>query len=114
MRALGLAPSKEEARRLSARYDQDGSNTIDFEEYLQLMKARFAEIEAGAADPSVPRGTDAPKAANAEGAAGAAGAAGAVGAAEAEVVTKEKEVRAQLACTHEATMMTLTLVLALR
>ena len=40
MRALGFEPKKEEIRRMMADIDKDGSGTIDFDEFMQLMTTK--------------------------------------------------------------------------
>ena len=43
MRALGFEPKKEEIKKMIADIDKDGSGTIDFEEFLQMMTAKMGE-----------------------------------------------------------------------
>ena len=42
MRALGFEPKKEEIKKMIADIDKDGSGTIDFDEFLQMMTAKMA------------------------------------------------------------------------
>jgi len=46
MRALGFEPKKEEIRRMIADIDKDGSGTIDFNEFLQMMTAKMSEKDS--------------------------------------------------------------------
>lgn len=41
MRALGFEPKKEEIKKMIADIDKDGSGTIDFNEFLELMTAKM-------------------------------------------------------------------------
>ena len=41
MRALGFEPKKEEIKKMIADIDKDGSGTIDFDEFLQMMTAKM-------------------------------------------------------------------------
>jgi centrin-1 len=43
MRALGFEPRKEEVRKMIADIDRDGSGTIDFPEFLEMMSSKMAE-----------------------------------------------------------------------
>ena len=43
MRALGFEPKKEEVRRMIAEVDKDGSGTIEFPEFLDMMATKMAE-----------------------------------------------------------------------
>ena len=43
MRALGFEPKKEEIKKMIADIDKDGSGTIDFDEFLQMMTAKMSE-----------------------------------------------------------------------
>lgn len=43
MRALGFEPSGEEVRRMLKEMDDDGSGTIEWEEFLGLMERRIAD-----------------------------------------------------------------------
>ena len=41
MRALGFEPKKEEIKKMIADIDKDGSGSIDFNEFLQMMSAKM-------------------------------------------------------------------------
>ena len=41
MRALGFEPKKEEIKKMIADIDKDGSGSIDFNEFLQMMTAKM-------------------------------------------------------------------------
>ena len=41
MRALGFEPKKEEIKKMIADIDKDGSGTIDFNEFLELMAKKM-------------------------------------------------------------------------
>jgi centrin-1 len=43
MRALGFEPRKEEVRKMISDIDRDGSGTIDFPEFLEMMSSKMAE-----------------------------------------------------------------------
>ena len=43
MRALGFEPKKEEIKKMIADIDTDGSGTIDFNEFLEMMTAKMSE-----------------------------------------------------------------------
>ena len=43
LRALGFEPRKEEVRKMIADIDRDGSGTIDFPEFLEMMSSKMAE-----------------------------------------------------------------------
>jgi len=43
MRALGFEPKKEEIKKMVAEVDKDGSGTIKYEDFLQLMTIKMAE-----------------------------------------------------------------------
>lgn len=45
-RALGFEPKKEEIKKMIADIDKDGSGTIDFEEFLQMMTAKMGERDS--------------------------------------------------------------------
>ena len=47
-RALGFEPKKEEIKKMIADIDKDGSGTIDFEEFLQMMTAKMGERDSKA------------------------------------------------------------------
>lgn len=44
MRALGFEPKKEEIKKLIAEIDKDGSGTIDFNEFLDLMTVKMVRL----------------------------------------------------------------------
>ena len=44
MRALGFEPKKEEIKKMIADIDKDGSGTIDFDEFLQMMTAKMVAL----------------------------------------------------------------------
>jgi len=46
MRALGFEPKKEEIKRLIADIDKDGSGTIDFSEFLEMMVTKMSERDS--------------------------------------------------------------------
>jgi hypothetical protein len=52
MRALGFEPKKEEIKKMIADIDKDGSGTIDFNEFLEMMTAKMvrASLSSGNAD----------------------------------------------------------------
>lgn len=41
MRALGFEPKKEEIKKMIADVDRDGTGTIDYNEFLQLMTQKM-------------------------------------------------------------------------
>ena len=41
MRALGFEPKKEEIKKMISDIDKDGSGTIDFNEFLEMMTAKM-------------------------------------------------------------------------
>ena len=45
MRALGFEPKKEEIKKMISDIDKDGSGTIDFEEFLQMMKGKEQDVK---------------------------------------------------------------------
>ena len=45
MRSFGKEPSKQELEEMMARVDEDGSGTIDFEEFVKMMSMRFEQEE---------------------------------------------------------------------
>lgn len=49
MRALGFEPKKEEIKKMIADIDKDGSGTIDFSEFLEMMTAKMVRLCAGCA-----------------------------------------------------------------
>lgn len=40
MRALGFEPKKEEIKKMISDIDKDGSGTIDFSEFLEMMTSK--------------------------------------------------------------------------
>lgn len=46
MRALGFEPKKEEIKKMISDIDKDGSGTIDFPEFLEMMTAKMARSRA--------------------------------------------------------------------
>ena len=44
MRALGFEPKKEEVKKMIADIDQDGSGTIDFDEFLQVGRVWMGAV----------------------------------------------------------------------
>jgi Ca2+-binding EF-hand superfamily protein len=46
MRALGFEPKKEEIKKMIADIDKDGSGTIDFNEFLELMTAKMVTLSS--------------------------------------------------------------------
>ena len=45
MRALGFEPKKEEIKKMISDIDKDGSGTIDFNEFLQMMTSKLRTLE---------------------------------------------------------------------
>lgn len=45
-RALGFEPKKDEIKKMISDIDKDGSGTIDFEEFLQMMTAKMGERDS--------------------------------------------------------------------
>ena len=45
MRALGFEPKKEEIKKMIADIDKDGSGSIDFNEFLQMMTAKMVSLD---------------------------------------------------------------------
>ena len=43
---LGFEPKKEEIKKMISDIDKDGSGTIDFEEFLQMMTAKMGERDS--------------------------------------------------------------------
>lgn len=43
MRALGFEPKKEDIRKIISDVDQDGSGTIDFNDFLDIMTIKMSE-----------------------------------------------------------------------
>ena len=46
MRALGFEPKKEEIRKMIAEIDKDGSGTVDFPEFLEMMTSKMGERDS--------------------------------------------------------------------
>ena len=46
MRALGFEPKKDEIRKMISDIDKDGSGTIDFSEFLEMMTAKMSEKDS--------------------------------------------------------------------
>ena len=44
MRALGFEPKKEEIKKMINEIDRNGSGTIDFNEFLELMTVKMVRI----------------------------------------------------------------------
>ncbi len=44
MRALGFEPKKDEIKKMISDIDKDGSGTIDFNEFLELMTAKMVYL----------------------------------------------------------------------
>ena len=44
MRALGFEPKKEEIKKMIADIDKDGSGTIDFDEFLPVVRHSAASL----------------------------------------------------------------------
>jgi hypothetical protein len=47
MKSLGLKASAEEVNKLMGEVDEDGSGSIDFQEFKKMMSARMKLLEAG-------------------------------------------------------------------
>ena len=45
-RALGFEPKKEEIKKMISDIDKDGSGTIDFDEFLQMMTSKMGERDS--------------------------------------------------------------------
>lgn len=45
MRALGFEPKKEEIKKMIQEIDKNGSGTIDFNEFLELMTVKMVRSE---------------------------------------------------------------------
>lgn len=43
MRALGFEPKKEEIKKMISDIDKDGSGTIDFSEFLEMMTVKMVK-----------------------------------------------------------------------
>ncbi|CAN0024138.1 unnamed protein product [Ectocarpus fasciculatus] len=46
MRALGFEPKKEEIKKMISDIDKDGSGTIDFQEFLEMMTSKMSEKDS--------------------------------------------------------------------
>ena len=46
MRALGFEPKKEEIKKMISDIDKDGSGTIDFSEFLEMMTSKMSERDS--------------------------------------------------------------------
>merc|ERR1719150_912806 len=46
MRALGFEPKKEEIKKMISDIDKDGSGTIDFAEFLEMMTTKMSEKDS--------------------------------------------------------------------
>jgi len=44
MRALGFEPKKEEIKKMISDIDKDGSGTIDFNEFLEMMTSKMVRF----------------------------------------------------------------------
>ncbi len=51
MRALGFEPKKEEIKKMIADIDKDGSGTIDFSEFLEMMTSKMVLLLSSPATP---------------------------------------------------------------
>lgn len=49
MRALGFEPKKEEIKKMIQDVDKDGSGTIDYNEFLQMMTMKMVRRKGRAA-----------------------------------------------------------------
>ena len=47
MRALGFEPKKEEIKKMISDIDKDGSGTIDFQEFLEMMTSKMVSGRSG-------------------------------------------------------------------
>lgn len=47
MRALGFEPKKEEIKKMISDIDKDGSGTIDFQEFLEMMTSKMVSMGSG-------------------------------------------------------------------
>ena len=45
MRAMGLEPKRGEVEAMIAEVDEDGSGTIDYEEFVQLMAKKMGSFQ---------------------------------------------------------------------
>ena len=50
MRALGFEPKKEEIKKMISDIDKDGSGTIDFQEFLEMMTSKMVRCQCPSAD----------------------------------------------------------------
>ena len=48
MRAMGQNPTEEELNNMVMDVDLDGNGTIDFPEFLEMMKQKANEVDQGA------------------------------------------------------------------
>merc|ERR1719170_2067 len=46
MRVLGFEPKKEEIKKMISDIDKDGSGTIDFNEFLEMMTTKMSEKDS--------------------------------------------------------------------
>jgi centrin-1 len=46
MRALGFEPKKEEIKKMISDIDKDGSGTIDFSDFLEMMTSKMSERDS--------------------------------------------------------------------
>jgi Ca2+-binding EF-hand superfamily protein len=46
MRALGFEPKKEEIKKMISDIDKDGSGTIDYQEFLEMMTTKMSEKDS--------------------------------------------------------------------
>jgi centrin-1 len=46
MRALGFEPKKDEIKKMISDIDKDGSGTIDFQEFLEMMTNKMSEKDS--------------------------------------------------------------------
>lgn len=62
MRALGFEPKKEEIKKMIADVDKDGSGTIDFNEFLDMMTSKMvrARVRGRAARTGTPERRSSP------------------------------------------------------
>ena len=44
MRALGFEPKKEEVKRMIAEADREGTGTVEFQEFLDLMTVKMVSL----------------------------------------------------------------------
>ena len=48
MRAMGQNPTEDELNSLVMEVDLDGNGTIEFPEFLEMMKQKASEVDQGA------------------------------------------------------------------